>query len=136
MPGHIHQYHRVNIGKHKDYFVYACALPGCQHYLHSENQVVGKYSICWICGAKFVITRDVRGRVLKKPHCIKCTRKKDGEKQRKLRVHPDEVRAPIFEPDLEIEEIEDEQPQQSAGIVTLIDLLGEGPALEEDDDGD
>ena len=130
MASHIHRYHKVDIGKRREYFVFACALPDCTHYLHSENQVVGKFSLCWRCGKKFIIAKDVRGRVLKRPHCVSCTRVMRGNKQPKVRIHPDDVRAPIFG------ESEPKEQKQEEKVTTLIDLLGnnETDFFEEDDE--
>lgn len=76
MAKHVHKYKKVKLGKGKDYVVYACALPDCTHYLPSDL-IVGKQSLCWRCGDKFIINE--RNRNLKKPHCRNCTASKTGK---------------------------------------------------------
>lgn len=75
MPKHTHRYERVDIGVSKEYLVYRCTLPDCSHYL-PESLVVGKKSICWRCGAEFVIRKDL---LFKKPHCEDCIERKTDE---------------------------------------------------------
>lgn len=85
---HVHKYQRKNIGKkvekgmRKKYFVFACALPHCNHYL-IEELVVGKLSKCWRCEEEFVIYRDSNNHVPNKPHCITCTRSPGEKKEEK-----------------------------------------------------
>ena len=75
MNSHIHKYERVNIGVNRPHFIYKCSLPNCTHYV-SERLVAGRLSICWRCGEAFVIRKGKNG-VLKKPHCLGCTKRKD-----------------------------------------------------------
>jgi len=72
---HVHKYKRNRLGR--EYTVYECALPDCTHYL-PESRIVGKKSICWVCGKAHVIYKDSNG-VLARPHCRACTKttKKD-----------------------------------------------------------
>lgn len=83
-PRHIHKYHRIKIGRSKDYIVYACALPDCPHYLPIE-QIVGKLTVCWRCGETCQIRRDRRGDILHKPHCLQCTTENRNPAYRKHR---------------------------------------------------
>ena len=103
-PKHIHQYHRVDIGKNKSYPVYACADPYCLHYIHSERQIVGKASICWGCRQEFIIQRDSRGKLAKKPKCQDCIRKKAKESG----LTEPEVRSLLEPPITDIDDDEDE----------------------------
>lgn len=77
---HTHRYERVDIGVNKEYIVYRCSLPDCHHYL-PETLVVGKKTICWRCGAEFILTRNL---LFKKPHCENCIERKidDATKER------------------------------------------------------
>jgi hypothetical protein len=72
---HVHKYFRKRIGK--DYIVYACALPDCSHYLH-ESHIVGKRTVCWVCGRITIVYRDSNG-ILARPHCKDCTKKKKDD---------------------------------------------------------
>lgn len=66
---HIHKYHRVKLGKQKQYTVYKCALPDCAHYVGKEL-ARGRRSICWQCGNDFVLSAySIR---LAKPYCPNC----------------------------------------------------------------
>lgn len=66
---HVHKYHRVDLGYSK---VWACALPDCNHYMpkHMEATVEGKYSYCWSCGEKFLMSAETMQR--DKPICLTC----------------------------------------------------------------
>ena len=71
-----HKYKRKRIGKDKDYIVYACVLPNCNHYITPEL-LEGKEFLCWRCGKANlagVLTRN-----LAKPHCKACTKSKKEE---------------------------------------------------------
>jgi len=65
---HIHKYRKDVLGK--DYEIYRCVLPGCNHYISSQL-IRGKFSICWRCGEPFVIKIKHA-----KPHCDDCVAKK------------------------------------------------------------
>jgi hypothetical protein len=68
---HTHKYEKKDVGKvDKEVIVYACALPGCTHYLRPEL-LNNKFSICWKCGETFIIRRDKNG-FMKKPWCDEC----------------------------------------------------------------
>ena len=69
---HVHKYFKRKMGK--DYVVYACALPDCSHYI-SADLIVGKKTICWVCGRVTIVYRDSNG-VLARPHCKGCTKRK------------------------------------------------------------
>jgi hypothetical protein len=47
---HTHRYYRL-AGR------WACSLPDCSHYLPGNvaDSIVGKESICWDCGKKFLL---------------------------------------------------------------------------------
>lgn len=66
---HVHKYRRVNIGKKKKYYVYACQLKGCTHHLPQEHLLLGRENICWSCGETFTATIKTIG--LARPHCAK-----------------------------------------------------------------
>jgi hypothetical protein len=75
---HVHKYKRVKLGKN-GYIVYACMFPDCTHYL-PEDRVVGRQSICWVCGKIMVVYRDTNG-LLAKPHCRGCYVRKPRKKK-------------------------------------------------------
>ena len=72
---HIHKYQRKKLAR--NYKVYACALPDCSHYI-SADLIVGKKTICWVCGRVTIIYKDSNG-VLARPHCKTCTKRKTDE---------------------------------------------------------
>ena len=61
-----HKYHRVKMGKTREYIVYRCALPTCTHYILREL-VVGRESLCHRCGKAFILTNKSIQRA--KPTC-------------------------------------------------------------------
>lgn len=69
---HIHKYRRAKLGKGRR--VYECVLPDCTHYLY-EDRVLGKKTICWVCGRPTLIYKDSNG-ILARPHCKTCTKRK------------------------------------------------------------
>jgi hypothetical protein len=66
---HVHKYHKVSLS-YAD--VWACALPDCNHYMpkHMEATLPGKYSFCWQCGEKFLLSPETMN--LDKPKCLTC----------------------------------------------------------------
>ena len=58
---HIHKYHKIDIGSfRKPYFVYACAVPECTHYIKVER-AVGRTTQCVVCSKPYEITKaDLR----------------------------------------------------------------------------
>lgn len=54
---HTHKYHRIPVGSG---YVWACALPDCNHYMHQSMiaMVVGKNSICYGCLNVFILEPD------------------------------------------------------------------------------
>jgi hypothetical protein len=70
---HTHKY-IVTFMKHKR--IFSCALPDCTHYLQ-ENVIIGKKSVCWVCGEEMIIFKPRTNPVPKKPHHKTCTRKPD-----------------------------------------------------------
>jgi len=74
---HIHKYQRKKLAR--NYKVYACALPDCSHYI-SADLIVGKKTICWVCGRVTIIYKDSNG-VLARPHCKTCTKRKTEDEQ-------------------------------------------------------
>lgn len=69
---HTHKYERTTLGK--DYIIYKCVLPRCNHYLPLPL-IVGKLSICWGCGLEFIIIKSKNG-INKKPKCSNCINRK------------------------------------------------------------
>lgn len=67
---HSHKVRRRNLGRKKDYIVYACVLPNCSYYV-VPDLILGKEVICWSCGKPFIMTY---GRLIAKPTC--CTNKR------------------------------------------------------------
>lgn len=81
MAKHTHKYKRMKIGKNKDYPVFRCFVPGCTHYI-SEEHVVNRYSICWLCDQSFVVTPDL---IRMKPICKSCKAgRKEGHKAKPI----------------------------------------------------
>jgi len=81
---HVHKYKRNKLGK--GYVVYECVLPDCTHYLE-ESRIVGKRTICWVCGKQTTIYRDSNG-ILARPHCKGCTKTKKQEREDVLTFDP------------------------------------------------
>jgi len=73
---HIHTYAKF---KGKPGF-WKCNAPDCTHYAHREL-VVGKYSLCNICGAQMKLTFQDMKRV--EPRCLNCSNTKKGRMARK-----------------------------------------------------
>lgn len=70
---HVHRYILRDIGtKVKSRKVYACSFADCSHYLPSSKLAIGKNSICWKCGGKFVLGYDQIRVETKKPKCPDC----------------------------------------------------------------
>lgn len=76
-PRHVHKYQRKILGK--NYPVYACVLPECNHYL-GEQFIVGKLSICNRCGETTIIKRERDGTIRHRPHCKDCTKQRVNNK--------------------------------------------------------
>src|SRR6187549_972720 len=77
----VHQYQRRVIGK--EYVVYACVVPGCNHYI-AEGLLEGRQCLCNRCKtAVFIIKRGHDGRFLHKPHCKECTAEPRNPRVRK-----------------------------------------------------
>lgn len=70
---HIHKYKKTNISnkKNKKYFVWKCQLVDCTHYL-TKQHVVGRKSICWVCGETCIVRKENDGSIRAKPHCPEC----------------------------------------------------------------
>ncbi len=62
---HTHKYRRVRLGKNKRYTVYRCVRPNCTHFIE-EKLVLGRSTICWKCGAEFIMTEKT---MKMKPNC-------------------------------------------------------------------
>lgn len=75
-----HKYQRIQWrsrqAKGEPYVIFKCMLPGCTHYV-PRDLVVGNETICWRCGKIFQMAYTHT--YLKKPHCIACTKGKEGE---------------------------------------------------------
>lgn len=66
---HIHKYGKVIPNKdNPDWVIYKCHLPGCSHYQHGDF-VLGKESLCWLCGKAFIMGPR---HLLRKPECNIC----------------------------------------------------------------
>ena len=78
-PDKPHKYLRIKVKGRTSISTYRwrCVLPGCHHYL-LEDFIVGAVCICWRCGDDFVIDKVTK---LLKPHCRKCTRRRDEEEE-------------------------------------------------------
>lgn len=72
---HVHKYHIIPLNS---YFVYACALRDCNHYMpkHLEHMIPGKATICWSCGKETTI--DKNNSDMKEPMCLKCIKLLDA----------------------------------------------------------
>jgi ribosomal protein S27AE len=81
---HIHRYKKVNLATtpHKEYLVYRCILPNCNHYLQPAL-LIGKQASCPRCGEEYIIAADLAR--LTKPHCRKCTAGKEKPERIRLR---------------------------------------------------
>lgn len=66
---HLHKYKKEKLGH--DYYIYRCMQPDCAHYL-PVRLAIGRISICWRCGAGFLMTG--KHTKLTKPHCDECTK--------------------------------------------------------------
>ena len=66
---HVHKYHKITA---KFRTLWACALPTCSHYMPPdlEETLIGKMSICWKCGEKFLLTEDNMQKA--QPFCSDC----------------------------------------------------------------
>ena len=54
---HIHKYHKIDIGSFRNhYYVYACAVPNCTHYV-PVDRAVGKTTRCVVCDKPYEITK-------------------------------------------------------------------------------
>lgn len=72
---HAHKYHHVDTSFGR---VWACALPDCNHYMpqHMKELMLGKNSLCWSCGEKFLLTPiNMRN---DQPVCSNCDETSDG----------------------------------------------------------
>lgn len=67
---HVHKYYRATLSFGK---VWACFLSDCNHYMpqHMEELVKGKFSICWNCDEKFILTPFHMKQ--DKPICMDCS---------------------------------------------------------------
>lgn len=68
---HLHRYKRKDISGYNKppYYVYACSLPGCSHYLH-KNTAEGAVGQCPECGGMLILDKDNLRRV--NPLCEEC----------------------------------------------------------------
>lgn len=99
MNKHVHKYLRVRLGKDKKFIVFRCVLTDCPHFIRREF-IIGKRTICWRCGAEFVMTAKTQQL---KPHC-----------------HPN-CDARIIE--IEDAEIERSSIEETRGITSLLEEI-------------
>lgn len=64
-----HKYKQIKIGKNRDKGIFACQIPGCNHYLFPE-MILNKWSLCNRCNEPFIIGVVESKQV--KPHCKEC----------------------------------------------------------------
>ena len=76
---HIHKYERAKLGK--KHIVLKCALIGCTHFI-AKPLAIGRISQCWRCGEPFALTKA--SVELVRPHCISCTKRKEGKNEDKI----------------------------------------------------
>jgi len=71
----LHRYILAGIGKEKKYLVYRCmhADGACGHYLPAA-EAIGRDTICWRCGATCKVPKGRPDRMVKRPHCVSCTK--------------------------------------------------------------
>lgn len=91
VPAHIHKYHKVKWGK-SGTVIWKCAILGCSHYLHVEF-ILGKNSICWKCGTKFLMTYVKLLR--NKPKCDSCQHRSGQGKRKEAFVSPLDMKLPL-----------------------------------------
>lgn len=79
-PQHLHRYKKVNLSRTKDkeYLVYRCTKPTCNHYVPIELSE-GKLCECNRCGEPMLITRRILtylsgAKPMALPHCVNCTK--------------------------------------------------------------
>lgn len=68
---HSHMYKRINIGRRKPYWVLACMLPECRHYVAEEMAKAGLSSLCHVCYIPFTLPTAKNERTVK-PICPSC----------------------------------------------------------------
>lgn len=68
---HTHRYIKIG-GKYTP--LWKCADGDCRHfvYLAQENVIVGRFSLCWECGLKFIMDEDAMKE--DQPRCHECRR--------------------------------------------------------------
>ena len=75
---HVHKYLRSKLGK---LIIFKCMIPGCAHYIRKEL-AENRFSLCWRCNEIFVMTKVQL--LLKKPHCLTCTKGKNTDRLKQL----------------------------------------------------
>lgn len=64
--------------------VFRCRKAGCTHFINSKELLIGRRAECWRCGKEFTI--DEKSALLKKPHCIFCTKGRADKEKEKMDV--------------------------------------------------
>lgn len=69
---HTHKYFKAREFPKSPSFLWACALPDCNHHMpkHMESMLPGKYTMCWKCGETTIM--DERTMKMDKPLCDDC----------------------------------------------------------------
>ncbi len=54
---HIHKYRKLHL---KFRNIWSCALDDCSHHMPHDltDKLIGKASLCWRCGEKFILDED------------------------------------------------------------------------------
>jgi hypothetical protein len=71
---HIHRYILREQGPSKR-LIYRCEHKdgACGHYLPAM-EAIGAKTICWVCGETCTIPKERPSRLVKRPHCLTCTK--------------------------------------------------------------
>lgn len=70
---HVHKYQRFKTPKGTK--LWKCMLSGCNHSFYNDELLVGRETICWLCGDEFKIEKAT-GKLSVKPVCSNCWKKR------------------------------------------------------------
>lgn len=107
---HTHRYLRTFPNVNRKEAIWACTIDGCSHYIPYNTTVLGRYSLCWNCGEKFMITGDNLSQ--DQPICPDCTNPVDKN------ALNEQIRA--LETQLQDPNIDETQRQQIKLRITLL----------------